>query len=278
MDHFVQSVGTGSGTSPFGTAVQPGAGDGLLRRQHRHGAVELRAALRDERQLLRHDLRAVGPGRDQPRLGRHRRSRHHARGEQPVGLHLDLARRRPHAERPRRLLADQRRPALLGRLLDARRRRDDGHEHRRRAERKGPHLGLVRGRLPAERELRRSAGGGRQERASRRARSSPTSSAPFYANAEHRPAHSSQPEPTATRCTRSASPRRHGPVGLQGRLHPPPRAVPVLRLDRQPAPPDDPDQRRAGRTRSRASSRSATTRSPTSTACRSSTRRTTTTT
>ena len=37
----------------------PGPGDGLLRRQHRHRALELRAELRDVRQLLRHDLRAV---------------------------------------------------------------------------------------------------------------------------------------------------------------------------------------------------------------------------
>ena len=37
---------------------------------------------------------------------------------------------------------------------------------------------------------------------------------------------------------------RHRSVGLQGRLHPAPRAVPVLRLDGQPASPDDPDRRR----------------------------------
>ena len=44
--------------------------------------------------------------------------------------------RRPHRGRQRRLLADERRPALLGRLLDPRRGRDDGHEHRRRAQRR----------------------------------------------------------------------------------------------------------------------------------------------
>jgi phospholipase C len=47
-------------------AARPG--DGLLRRQHRHRAVELRAELRDERQQLRHHLRPVHPGRDQPDL------------------------------------------------------------------------------------------------------------------------------------------------------------------------------------------------------------------
>ena len=40
---------------------------------------------------------------------------------------LDLARRRHHARRQGRLLADQRRAAVLGRLLDARRGRDDRH-------------------------------------------------------------------------------------------------------------------------------------------------------
>ena len=36
MDRFVQSVGTGAGTTPFGTPCNADAGDGLLRRQHRH--------------------------------------------------------------------------------------------------------------------------------------------------------------------------------------------------------------------------------------------------
>ncbi len=42
-----------------------GPGHGLLRRQHRHRAVELRPELRDERQQLRHPVRAVDPGRAQ---------------------------------------------------------------------------------------------------------------------------------------------------------------------------------------------------------------------
>ena len=44
------------------------AGHGLLRRQHRHGPLELRAAFRDERQRLRHDVRTVDAGRAQPRV------------------------------------------------------------------------------------------------------------------------------------------------------------------------------------------------------------------
>ena len=47
----------------------------LLRRQHGHGAVELRPALLDERQPLRHHLRPVDDRRDQPR------QRQHARGQ-----------------------------------------------------------------------------------------------------------------------------------------------------------------------------------------------------
>ena len=45
------------------------------------------------------------------------------------------------------LLAHERRAALLGRLLDARRRRAQGQEHRRRIEQGRSLLGLVRGRL-----------------------------------------------------------------------------------------------------------------------------------
>ena len=43
-------------------------GHGLLRRQHRHRAVELCPALRPERQQLRHELRAVHAGRAQCHL------------------------------------------------------------------------------------------------------------------------------------------------------------------------------------------------------------------
>ena len=76
MDKFVESVGTGGGNTPVRDAVQQGNGDGLLRRQHRHRALELRPALRDERQLLRDHVRPLGPRRDQPRLREHRQRRH----------------------------------------------------------------------------------------------------------------------------------------------------------------------------------------------------------
>ena len=70
MDMFVQN--TSADTCTAGRVDPPvphDRRDGLLRRQHRHRAVELRAALRDERQLVRHDLRPVHPGRAQPDLG-----------------------------------------------------------------------------------------------------------------------------------------------------------------------------------------------------------------
>ncbi len=53
MDAFPASVGT-AGPPPTGTPIirHDRSHDGLLRRQHRHGALELRAALRDERQLV----------------------------------------------------------------------------------------------------------------------------------------------------------------------------------------------------------------------------------
>ena len=46
----------------------PGPHDGLLRREHRHRDVELRAAFRDERQLLQHESRSVDRRRRQPDL------------------------------------------------------------------------------------------------------------------------------------------------------------------------------------------------------------------
>ena len=98
--------------------ARPQTGHGLLRRQHVDRALELRAALRDERQLVQHDVRAVGTGRDQPRLGRHRQRRHDAHGQRAVGRDVRSAERRHHARRHRRLLAHERRAAVLGRLLD----------------------------------------------------------------------------------------------------------------------------------------------------------------
>jgi hypothetical protein len=53
------------------SAVQRFRRHELLRRQHRDRHVELRQALRDERQLLRDDIRPVDAGSDQPDLGQH---------------------------------------------------------------------------------------------------------------------------------------------------------------------------------------------------------------
>ena len=50
------------GAAPARIRPRQRPGDGLLRRQHRHRAVELRAALRDERQLVRDQLRPSTPG------------------------------------------------------------------------------------------------------------------------------------------------------------------------------------------------------------------------
>ena len=97
------------------------------------GAVEPRPALRDERQLLRHEVRAVDDRRDQPdqrpdttapTADRHAASRT-ARSQQPRA-------------RARRLREPGRRHALR-------------QEHRRPDERRGRHLGLVPGRLHADR-------------------------------------------------------------------------------------------------------------------------------
>ena len=158
------------------------------------GAVELRAALRDERQLVRHHIR--------PLRARARSTSSRATPAASVstinGADTDGD---TVARRPGRHLAGLRRPAVLRRLLDARRGVADRHQHRRRAERRRPQLGLVPGRLPADDELRHGRRAGR----SRRARSSPTSS-----RASSRP----RRPPTracATRCTRSA-PRSAAPV------------------------------------------------------------------
>ncbi len=69
-----------------------------------------------------------------------------------------------------------------------------------------------------------------------------------------------------------------GPVRLQGRLHRPSRTVRLLRLDGEPAPSDRRNRRVRQRHDRRAPGRSGRTRSRTSAACRSSTRRTTSTT
>ena len=94
MDKFVQFTDVES-CSPH----RPGRATprhGLLRRQHGHRAVELRPALRDERQLVRDDLRAVDAGRDQ------RDRREHVRRDlRPASaVNGDSVRPRPRARTP----------------------------------------------------------------------------------------------------------------------------------------------------------------------------------
>ena len=70
MDKFVQNTDVESCAAPDRPdRAEPG--DGLLRRQHSHRAVELRPALRDERQLLQRHLRALDAGRDERDLRQH---------------------------------------------------------------------------------------------------------------------------------------------------------------------------------------------------------------
>ena len=63
QDGWVPGVHRGRWSAAL-DAADRGAGDGLLRRQHGHRAVELRPALRAERQQLDHDVRAFDAGGD----------------------------------------------------------------------------------------------------------------------------------------------------------------------------------------------------------------------
>ena len=105
------------------------------------GAVELRAALLPQRQLLRRPVRALLAGRDQPRQRRHRRRRSPRR--------LELAGRQRRAAGRRRTVlrpVQQRRRSARGRRpADGRDGLAERQEHRQPAERKGRHLGLVPG-------------------------------------------------------------------------------------------------------------------------------------
>ena len=110
-----------------------------------------------------------------------------------------------------------------------------GHEHRRRAERRRPQLGLVPGRLPAHDHASPTATGGTQ----------PTSTFTpdqFKGKFATAPA-SDQGLCNAVHPVGAAVGGTGGTVAgpdelrQQGRLHPAPRAVPVLRVDGQPAPP-----------------------------------------
>ena len=154
MDRFTAAGGTATTTrnESDGPGLHGQRRHELLRRQHRHRHVELRPALRPERQLVRDDLRSVRPGRAQSGVGQYR-----------WGRSRPQRARRPHRRRHRRATATggysliSRRPALLGRLLEPRRGRHDRHQRRRPAQRQGPELGLVRGWLHPQHALHRVA-------------------------------------------------------------------------------------------------------------------------
>ena len=204
-----------------------------------HGAVELRAAVRDERQLLRHAPSAhPRPARSTsrpatPAASTWRTPRTPRRSPPPPSPNADLT-------------ADGQGGYSL--TSDAQPYWDDcstrdavamsGHQHRRRAQR------------------RAACRGAGSKAASGRPRASPTPpprpGTPVRRPRPSSPTSSRRPVSTAacrTRRTRaSATPStpigaglsgalayRHRPVRLQGRLHPAPPAVRVLRLDREPA-------------------------------------------
>ena len=163
MDHFVQSVGTGTGTSPFGTACDPKT----VMDYYDGNTV---TALWNYAQHFSMSDNSYGttfgpsaPGAINLVSGDTGNVDTTHEVNSPIDLDLDLARRRPHSGRPERVLADQRRPAVLGRLLDARRRGSERPQHRRRAQRPRAVVGLVRRRFPPQRELPGGPAGDRQQ-------------------------------------------------------------------------------------------------------------------
>ncbi len=141
-----------------------------------------------------------------------------------------------------------------------------------------PLVGLVRGRVPPQHQLRRlrwrpPANTGQSDQP----RSGRTSSSDC--GLREAGCRTPRTRECATPCIRSAwRSGRHRAMGLQGRLHPAPRAVPVLRSHGEPAPSDDPDRLERERHARRTGGRSARDTQSYATACRSSTRRTTSTT
>ena len=90
---------TGRGSGPHGplrsgdrqprSRLRLDARHGLLRRQHRDGFVDLRPALRHQRQLLRHHVRSVAPRRPEPGVGSDARRRSQQTDRSGRGRHDD---------------------------------------------------------------------------------------------------------------------------------------------------------------------------------------------
>ena len=127
-------------------------GHGLLRRQHGDRAVELRAALRDERQRVHRHVWPVDAGRAQVVSGQTNGMLPIEASEESVDGRLTVV---LHQRRPGRLHDDQRRRSGHRRLLE----HDDTgvhgrQEHRRPAQRRRRHVGRLHGRLQPEHEKR----------------------------------------------------------------------------------------------------------------------------
>ena len=160
---------------------------------------------------------------------------HTANSPSSTGPNADLT-----ARRQGRLLADRRRAAVLRRLLHPRRGRRCPARTSATCSTPGLSWGWFQGGFrpttPTPRAHRVGAG-------------QPTSTfIPDQFKAGFRPGtHAANQgicnavHPVGVSCR--VARHRHRPVRVQGRLHPAPRAVPVLRLDRQPAPPDVPTTR-----------------------------------
>ena len=148
-----------------------------------------------ERQLLRLDVRAVRAGSGQPRLRQHRQRR---APDQRRGHRRGHRRRRPG-----RRLVDRGCPALLRRLLDPRRGLAHRHEPRRRAQREGPQLGLVPGRIQAEHDVRPGLALTGHEPADEHVHAGPVQD--LLREREQPARELLQPGRCATPCTRSAS-------------------------------------------------------------------------
>ncbi len=135
MDRFPQTVGTGAGTSPTGSACV--AGDVM---NYYDGNTTTALWNYAQRYAMSDNSYGTTFGPSSPGAinlvsGDTGDVDMTHTANNPSHRDRGLAERRPHRRRLGWLLAHQRRPALLGRLLDPRRGRHERAEHRRRAQR-----------------------------------------------------------------------------------------------------------------------------------------------